>query len=271
MKTTIYIITMGILSLLFGCKRTSPYHQKNGEWFFKDEKIILSGDGNLIPIDDLFAKDKQTAYYRGAQIEGSSANSFVSLNEYYAKDKMSVFFCDTYRMGQEYFLNKHVRIIRLKDADPTSFVALKDGYAKDQHTVYVMGVVLVQADTHSFKVLDFGFSSDKKHAFYDLKPIEGSDGSTFEVLESDYAKDKLNVYYSTLLGDDNGNHIVLIKGADPLTFKVIGSGYAADIHTVFYQGKRINANPITFKLVEYKEWDATSDNFRFLKGEKYSK
>lgn len=269
MKTSIYIISMGILSLLFGCKRTPSYHQKNGEWFFKDEKINIDRGAYLLPITDLFAKDKTVGYYRGVQMEGSSTIGFMPLDEYYAKDKLAVFFCDTYRMGQEYFLNKHVRITRLKDADPASFVAIKDGYAKDYQQVYVMGIVLKYADPHSFNVLEFGFSRDETQAFYNLKPIKGSDGATFEVLTSDYAKDKLNVYYSALLGDADGNHISPIKDADPLTFRVIGSNYAVDSRTVFYQAKRIVANPITFKLVEGKEWDAISGNLRFLKGERF--
>jgi len=260
---------MGILSILFGCKRTPSYHQKNGEWFFKEEKINLSKNAYLLPINDFFAKDNEVGYYRGVAMIGSSAIGFIPMDQYYAKDHKVVFFCDTYRMGQEYFLNKHVRITKLKDADAKSFLTIKEGYAKDYRKVYVMGVVLEHADPVSFKVLDYGFSSDKKQAYYDSKSIEGSDGITFEVLKSDYAKDKLNVYYSSLLADKNGNHIQSIKGADPLSFKVLGSNYASDIRAVYYQAKRINVNPINFRLVEGKEWDATSDGIRFLKGEKF--
>ena len=60
------IFSMGLLSLLFGCGSASgPYHKKDGEWYYKDNRMRAAADEDVKALNDTFAKSKSAVYFMG--------------------------------------------------------------------------------------------------------------------------------------------------------------------------------------------------------------
>ncbi|MGV3710678.1 MAG: hypothetical protein ACO1Q7_17785, partial [Gemmatimonas sp.] len=95
---------MGLLSLLFGCGGSdSPYKKENGVWHFKKNPMPLDPGETLTPLTKRFAKSDRGAYFESSPLVGPvDVATFEPLDDHYARDKSSVWFCDTYRDGKEY-------------------------------------------------------------------------------------------------------------------------------------------------------------------------
>ena len=177
----------------------------------------------------------------------SDGASFEALDEHYARDKVRVFHCDTYRKGQEYYSVKYNRVDVLKAADAASFRIIKDGYARDAGHLYYIGTRVAVRDLESFVVLEHDYAKDRLIGYYQRAPVLGSDGASFTVLNSSYAKDKSFVYYSFIeRGDPNAPAVprsVRVDGANAATFEVVpaadGDAEAKDAQWRFKQGKRL--------------------------------
>ena len=212
---------MGILSFLLGCRARNPYYKQKGTWYYDDRVINVTAADKFTPLNNRFARTIHAGYYRGSVIDSSDGPSFEALNEHYAKDKASVFYCDTYRKGQEYYTIKHNSIIKITNAEPGTFACLEQGYAKDSKNVYYEGYAFPVKDVAGFQVLDYGFAKDHYTGYFEQKSVAGSDGESFTVVDSHYAKDKKSVFYCSINRDEpNAPRIVslLIKGADAATF-----------------------------------------------------
>jgi DKNYY family len=61
----------------------------NGKEIGKDFKVL----------NNVFAKDDSTAYFKGYAIEGADIPTFTAVSKHYAKDKNRVYFCDEEREG----------------------------------------------------------------------------------------------------------------------------------------------------------------------------
>jgi len=230
------------------------------------------------PLNSIYARDKNYAYYEHERIAGADANTFKPLGEIYASDKNDV-----------YYRNK-----RLPDERPGDFKALDGAYAVGTNAVYWAGEVVPSADPNTFEVVAFqidtttryygkdknaifclekhlsdqptlfrplnndGYFVDGKDVYYAYSCESlGADPTTFEFLYkkdgsgSHYGKDSENVF---LLGV--GLHSV-IEGADTETFEVLlcsGDGsreFAKDKNHVYTYGTVVEgANPKTFELPE---------------------
>lgn len=69
---------------------------KSGIWwsdyYSHKPTLIKSSDKNTFQrIDDSFAKDSKTVYWRGRKIAKANPNTFISLNENYGKDDKNIF------------------------------------------------------------------------------------------------------------------------------------------------------------------------------------
>ena len=222
---------MGLVSFLFGCgdektsgQQAGPWQQKEGAW-----------------------------YYRELPIEGADAKTFEVLNDNYAKDKGEVYYGDTYRKGQEYYLIKHSRLRVLKGADPATFRYLNYDYSRDKSSVFYEGVAFPVKDVDTFELIDRAYARDRVTAYYHQQPIPGSDGSTFAVIDGGYSKDARQVFYSTL--EPRGTNPIRrskpLKGALPESFKVLGiGGYAADSAQVYYRGEVVTREVASFQVLE---------------------
>lgn len=221
---------MGLLSFLFGCgddarprgQKEWPFHQKEGSW-----------------------------YYRDLRIEDADAKSFTVINDNYAKDRDRVYFGDTYRKGQEYYVVKHSRLRVLNGADPATFRYLNYDYSRDKSSVFYEGVAFPVKDIETFELIDREYARDRVTAYYRQRPIPGSDGITFAVIEGGYSKDAKHIFYSGLPpGENNLVRTSAVKGARPESFKVLGGGYAVDASQVYYRGALLTKDVASFALLD---------------------
>jgi DKNYY family len=243
MQQSKYIYLFFILSL-FGLGCEGSYKKKNGKVYYDKQEITVLDINSFESLNDVFAKDNKTGYYRGGILKGSMGKEFKALNEHYALDDKYVFYCDYYRDGRTYYTTK-IEIIKIvPDAHPGTLKILDENYAKDDHQVYYKYDAFKVADVDSFTLLSDNFAKDNVHAYYYLKPIEFSDGASFEVINGNYAKDKNHVYYSYVLYDNTTDPYRqqpsnLILDADPASFKALSLSYGKDKNHAYYFNKLI--------------------------------
>ncbi|GAB2563719.1 DKNYY domain-containing protein [Spirosoma aerophilum] len=245
------------LGALVSCKK-SAYETKNGLVYYKD-KVINSADySSFQPLNAVFAKDKNQGYYRGIPITGTVGTRFEALDEHYATDRRSVFYCDNYLDFKLFESSRKDKISQIANADARSFVVLKEEYANDKFRAYYKGVGFAVADVASFEPLDYMFARDKKVGYFSLKPIPGSEGRSFTVLSSNYAKDSHHVYHSrTIVDGVSIPEIHAIETAEPASFTVIDLYHGVDKNHAYFRDKQLeDADPTSFK-----KWDAYSIDY----------
>lgn len=240
---------LGLLGLvLAGCGLggSGPYHQKDGAWYFENDRLRVPDGETVKPLNNRFARTATLAFYRSSVIEGADAASFTALTENYAKDRSHVWYADTYRNGQEYYAIVHDRILQLSEADPASFVILDSdrgendrGYARDRSHVWFEGKRMAVADIASFQVRSYGYARDNTTGYYMREPVPGSDGRTFANLDSEWSRDATHVWWSDVdLSSQPAGALInrLAEGADPTTFQPLEYGYGKDATRVYFQG-----------------------------------
>jgi hypothetical protein len=249
------LATTSLLSLLFGCDSGAPYRKKDGAWYFKDERLDAPASARLTPLGDTFAKGAGRVWYRAMSVDGADERTFAALDAHWAKDVRRVYYCDTYRKGQEYYLIKHDRVRVLDGADAATFRVLAQGYARDARAVYHDGAPMAVRDVASFEPLDYGFARDRVTGYYLQEPVPGSDGSTFAIVDNHYAKDAAHVFYSDVNLDEAGSppapRTVRLADADPASFVALDYGYGKDAHAVYHHGARVDgADAATFATLD---------------------
>lgn len=265
------VVLMGLLSFLFGfgCGNDHPYTQKDGTWYFKKDAMTLEPGETLTPINKKFAKSNRTAYFESSMIASDvDVATFEPLSDHYAKDRKSVWYCDTYRDGKEYWTIKRYRTLRIIEADAVSFRMLNDDYARDTNLVYHDGGGFKVRDINTYERLGDQHARDKISGYYMRTEIVGSDGPTFSEVNYNYAKDAKHVYWSDL-DTGHGSHrgierTVILPGADPATFALLENGYAHDARQVYYDSLVLSKNPTTFRVLE-RDY-AVSDAAVFYRG-----
>ena len=227
MRRALAILLMGLLALLFGCgTKTSPFQKIGGVWHYNQQ-----------PIPD------------------AHAETFEVLSDHYAKDRLRVYYGDTYRDGKEYFSIRHDRVRVVERADPATFRYIDRGYAKDAASVFFEGVRFPVSDIGSFELLEYGFARDRVAGYYHQVVVPGSDGSTFAGIDSHYSKDKARVFHSDIV-TDGGAHPPEVRstslaGARVASFAVLEGGYAKDDARVYYRGEPVaGADAATFAMLD---------------------
>jgi DKNYY family len=240
---------IGLVSLLSGCSSKELYQQRNGIWTFEDQPITLQPGEHLTPLITSFAKTERHGYFRGVPLETSDGGSFEALDEHYAKDQQWVYYCDAYRVGQDYFSSPRRRV-KVLEADPASFRILSRGYARDANKLFFEGQFFPVKDASSFEILEYGFARDRISGYYQQTLIPGSDGGNFAVLDNHYSKDNAHVFYS--YNDLNASPVVLqhqrLDGAMPDSFITLESSYAKDAKRVYHHGKPL-AGSASFEVL----------------------
>lgn len=195
------IKTVVLLTGIFPLTRcSSGYKERNGKVTFNGKEIT---DKNFVVLNDAFAKDSSTAYYKEYPFSYADVASFEAVDEHYAKDKNKVYYCDEYREGQNYYLTKKQTIAEVEGAIPASFKSIENGYAKDQHHAYFKGMNFKVKDVVTLKSINTYFAKDDVQAYINLEPVAGSDGKTFEVIDNSYAKDTAHIYFYGQSGEIN--------------------------------------------------------------------
>lgn len=230
-RSTLGILAAGLLPFLFGCGddksptgvNQTPFELKGALW-----------------------------HYHETPIEGADAKSFQVINSHYAKDKDRVYFGDTYRKGQEYYMVRHSRVKVLEGADPATFRHLDYDYARDKSLVFYEGVAFPVRDIETFELIDREYARDRVTAYYQRRQIAGSDGTTFALIERGYSKDAKHIFYS---GPDPREPNAIdrsktLKGARLESFKVLSGGYAADAVQVYYRGDLLTKEVSSFEVLK---------------------
>ncbi|MFD0942056.1 DKNYY domain-containing protein [Pedobacter boryungensis] len=267
-----FIAIMGlfsIFSLFTRCKPKSNYYISNGQWYFKEALVKGAEINSFTALNDVFAVDQSSGYYRGEEIENSDGSTFIALDNYYAKDTNQVYYCETYRKGQEYYLYTHNTILRLPSAATDSFCSVGEGYAKDNQSVYFKGKSFEVADPIHFKLLGLDFAKDGIQGYYACKKIKGSSASSFTVISEHYAKDDSSVWYVERDYTDQSVYISRLNIADPGSFAVQALGYSKDEKHIFYRDSLMRrADVKSFQPVEGKAYDAQDSRNDYLEGKK---
>lgn len=253
------IVTLLLAVLGISACDSSAYHRSGGQWQHGDVAFTPEDPNTFAPIDALFAKDALRGYYRGAVVADSDGASFVVVSEHEARDRHRVYYCDTFRKGQEYWSIKHLRIVRIDGADPASYVSIGKDYARDKRRVYAEGVPFDVRDPATYEPLDGNFGRDAQRGYYARAEIAGSDGPSFSIIDerdSSYARDRTNVYYGHR--DIDGQRapntkpreiVQVLHGADPAAMRVLGRDYAADTRHVWHRGQPVDgADAATFAV-----------------------
>jgi DKNYY family len=210
------ILLVSLISFLFGCKSPNK--------------------------SELFKTQDGVAYYRNETIPESDAKSFEALDEHYAKDKNHVWYCDTYRSGQDYFSTKRNRIAAIEKADPATFKILKNSYARDKANMFFEGTFFPVKDINTFEILDYSFAKDRVSGYYMQVEIPGSDGGTFAGIDNHYSKDKGHIYYSDV---EPGGAVrsAAVQDADLSTFAILDNPTdsidAKDKDALYLKGRKV--------------------------------
>ncbi len=217
--------------------------RSNGLYTEVNTQLVAGADGRTFKSlagegygKEVYGKDAQHVFYRGALIPDSDAATFAFFEQwYYARDARQVYYLGAVIVG----------------ADPATFELIgEDTLGRDKQDYYLQQTPLHVRDLASFKVTgkvgykDTIWAYDRA-AYYvesDGVGIPIADGSTFQVLNSAYAKDAKQVYYlKTILAE-----------ADAATFQMLDSGYAKDAKQVYHDGTVFaEADAASFQALGY--------------------
>lgn len=235
-----------MLTGVISFNRCGSGYQKDGN------KVLFNGkevSKNLQVLNKVFAKDDTTAYFKTYSIDGADITTFIALDEHYAKDKNTVYYCDEYRESQNYYLTKRSTITQITQAQPASFAILTDGYAKDNLRAYFEGIGFAVKDIETLAVINARFVKDQWQVYFEQKPIKGSDVQSFRILNRNYAQDTANAYYYGYPSEVNsGIHAIPCNSA---SFTLLDYPYSKDDASVFYvYGKMTGADAKTFSVLK---------------------
>lgn len=221
---------------------------------YSDEDV--AGSDGLQVLNSDFAKDSVQAYYHKLPIEGSDPASFVALDQFYAKDKKNLYYCNDNSYLNTWPLTwepaKERRSIEIVDStESASFISLGLGYVKGQSKVFLDGKKIRVADVKSFRVLISDVAVDDKQAYVKGKPIRGSDGKTFVLIgEEDttccghYGQDSKSIYF---ISTEKVYAIPSIKRG----FKILGNSFSLDEQFVFFENKKLpDVDPNSFRFLD---------------------
>lgn len=212
---------MGLLAWLFGCSDPKDFQREGDRWT-----------------------------YLGQTIDGADARSFRVLDAHHAKDERQVWYADTERRGQEYYLIRHVVVRAMVAADPATFEVLRLGYARDRGQVYYEGTSFPVADPAGFELLDSGFARDRRQGYFQRVAIAGSQGgAAFRVLDGQHADDGRRIYHARVDYRAAATRVHAIDGADRTTFEVLEDGWARDAKRLYHAGAALPDAPGSWRML----------------------
>lgn len=216
-------------------------------------------------LGDGYAKDEDTVFYEGVELEGADAESFERITSWknVFADRNSVYF-----YGDILPLEEKQEVLNFLDKG-VGGEDLRNSYKRYRNRIFfwedgggqaVPGMVRTDADFATFVSVDNEYCDwDKNASGYDpcmrygkddekvyryWFELKGVDPSAFQVLDGQFSKDSRSVFYG-------GKKL---EGIDPATFQVLGSGsYGKDEKSVVYTDRNIvGADPATFEVLHEK-------------------
>ncbi len=241
-------------SYYYNVFKTEVRYVPMGNWFELGNRKINGIDLKTVEVQERkYIKDKYSVYFEDTRITNADPGSFVAIDNFYAKDKNTVYYCSH----------------SFQDIDVDSFEFVKDDHIVLKDKKHSYSIIFGDYGTYSTKgttipflpecivFLDAKYSKDNELVYYKGQVIKGADAKTVVLVYDGYAKDNNNVYY-------DGN---LLVGADPKTFVSIDN-YTKDINKVYYWGKEVKGIDATsFAVIDKSLY--TKDAFGvyyYLKG-----
>ncbi|MES0490184.1 MAG: DKNYY domain-containing protein [Leptospirales bacterium] len=202
---------------------------ENGVYFLGYDLPGAHAESFYVLNRTLFARDKKAIYRGRKSFDGPDLESFIALNDDYAKDKNRV-----------YYYYEWENDFKLADLQTFQVAENSNEYAFDKRNVYYHGLQIDDADPDSFSLFtqSTNFARDNTSVFYRGRKIYYANTADFQILDaqSDYAKDSLRVFY----GAD------VISGAHPNSFSVVKYNYGKDKHYIYCSGKKTDYNIMSF-------------------------
>ncbi|MEO8297808.1 MAG: hypothetical protein ABI574_08370 [Burkholderiales bacterium] len=251
----------GLCGLFAACSRDDPalWKRVNGQWTYDGNMFEAADPGSLKALDGRFARDAVRGYYRGLRVPDSHGPSFEVLGEHEARDHQAVYWADTYRDGQSYYMIRRIRLHVIEGADPARYQVLKYGYGRDSHLAFFEGRALKGIlDPASFEVLTPRLARDARRAYFEDQAIEGSDGASFQIIDvhdDAWVRDRQHAWHVRVVlpGSDAGprREVRLLDRALVESLKPLGRGYASDGRRVWWRGQWLkDADAATFTVLE---------------------
>ena len=174
---------------------------RDGRSAYSQSLRLKADRDSFVVLNQLYAKDRESAFYLGGTIEGADGGSFEVLDEGgfstgpgfwyrhvqgYARDRLNVY---------HYILTiGKPRVV--KGVDLETFQSLGFSFAKDARKVYHEGVRIQKADPETFEPLGAHYSRDSRRVYYANRTMDAADRDSFEVVEDRriLAKDRFHFY-----------------------------------------------------------------------------
>lgn len=244
------------------------YGTDKGKVFYGSMEIENADSSTFFVLNYGYAKDKSYAYYNGEPICKLSCNFRVfKQGDGYATDNINVYY----------------KGILLENSNPMAFRITGDNnfadaeyLAADNICTYRIGQSIEHIDNETITSIGKNFFKDKNKVYYLTTPLNMLNPNEARVLNEYYIADKTHAYFC----DKNGT--VLLKQVNPLGLQVRSrlavdntnvffkgraidnldgakvdihsdnfSGYLNDGSSVFYYTDKVDADPFTFKSLDF--------------------
>lgn len=249
-------------------------------------------------IDDIYAKDKNSAFYKGKRINFSNSESFEVINENLSFDDKRIYYLGedgiivdldipTLKIINDYYIQDKDKyyglyenkingnqIDALKVSEKRLVQLLKISeeprkitgkYFFSDKNIYYEGKKIENVDLPSFKIMEYELSRDKNNIYFKGQKIKKLSGEDFINIDKNYFKSGNELY---LIIDDNDeplpkrmyNQLVKVENINFESLKILNKDFFEDKGGIFYKGNLIkDADRDTFKILE-KMYSKDRDN-----------
>ena len=243
------------------------YGMDNNKVYYGDKEVINADIDSFYVLNYAYAKDKNTAYFKGEKICDLSCNFRAFKQAFgYATDNTYVYY------------NGKV----LENSDPMAFQGIGDAsfyeakfLAKDNVCTYFDGEIIDYIDNETISSIGKNFYKDKNGVYYITTKLDDLNPQDVRVINEYYIADKTKAYYCdskgvtalenvnpiglrvrSRLASDNINVYVkgkIIQGLNGAEVDIDYNnfcGYLQDKNSVYYYMDKVDANPETFKALD---------------------
>lgn len=271
----------------------------DGKNVLTDKGAVVQGadPAKFISIGMGYGMDNKKIYYCEKEVLNADVDTFFVLNYAYAKDKNTAYFkgekiCDlscnfrTFKQAAGYATDNtfvYYNGAVLENSDPMAFQAVGDAsfdgavfLARDNVCTYYNGEIIDYMDNETLSCIGKNFYKDRNGVYYITTKLSDLNPQEVRVINEYYIADKTKAYYCdkngvkalenvnpiglrvrSRLSSDNinvyfkGNLIKGLNGAEVDIDYYNFCGYLQDKNSVYYYMDKVDANPETFKALDF--------------------
>ena len=259
LKKNIFILILIISSFIFSkdlgyiIKDNTVVYREEIEGTKKEYELPFINKENFEIIDDIYAKNNISAFYKGKRIDFSDPKTFKVLSQNIAKDKYRIFY------NGEILSNN----LNTKDIEVVNKYYIKDKYyyygineykSKD-YSVYgknftnknLAKITNRIKITPDMKIQD-EYLISKENIYYLGKKIDNIDLNTFQNLKYGISKDKDNIYFNDKRRQVN--YLQIIKLDSNLETSEIHLENAMYLYEIIYKDKMFLLSSLEEEMLE---------------------